>query len=403
MENEVKPKEAKFSDYLYVLFKWKLFLIISLLIFLGIGIATAYLIPKKYRANTTIMIPSENMGFGGLAGLIGSKSASTALGTKLFGISNSSEDFLLGILNSRIAIEKVIMVFNLEKYYDTKNIDETIKAFRGDLTFESNEYGFIEISFTSKNPQKSADITNYFVKILDSLNIKFNIEQAKNNRTFIEKRYLKNLLDLKFAEDSLYNFQRKYGIVAVPEQFEVSIKAAAEIESKLAEAELLANLVRINFSENSPQYRILDEEANILRERVSQLKKDSGISKKSNILFPFKNMPDVSMKYLRYKREIEIQQAILEVVLPLYEQAKIEEQKSIPTIITVDKAVPPIIKDSPKRAFIVSAFLFFSCLFLIPFVFIGEKLTTKTEFSNPLEHKIANSILKMKKFFRVID
>lgn len=396
-------RKKSLTDHLTVILKWKKFIIISLVICLLIGTAVAFLIPKQYKATASIMIPSDNMGLGGLAGLIGNKSSVASLGTKLFGVSNSSEDFLLGILNSRTALEKVVKIFNLKKYYDTKNIDETLKAFRGDLTFESNEYGFIEISFINKNPQTSANIANYFVTILDSLNIKFNIEQAKNNRIFIEKRYFKNLDDLRFAEDSLYNFQRKYGIVAVPEQFEVSVKAAAEIESKLAQAELTAYLIRSNFGENSPQYRIVEEESKILREKVYQLKKDTGISQKSNILFPFKNMPDISMKYLRYKREIEIQQAILEVVLPLYEQAKVEEQKSIPTVISVDKAVPPTLKDSPKRVFIIILFLLLGCLVSIPFVFIGEKLTTKSEYRNPLEQKLSKNILKLKNLLRIIS
>jgi tyrosine-protein kinase Etk/Wzc len=396
-------RKPVFTDYLTILLKWKKFILINLAICLIVGIAVAFLIPKQFKATGTIMIPSENMGLGGLAGLIGNKSSVASFGAKLFGVSNSSEDFLLGILNSRTALEKVVNVFDLKNYYDTKNIDETLRAFRADLNFELNEYGFIELSVINENPQTSANIVNYFVNLLDSLNIEFNIEQAKNNRTFIEKRYLKNVDDLRFAEDSLFNFQKKYGIVAVPEQFEVSVKAAAEIESKLAQSELSAFLIKSNFGENSPQFRIIDQEAKILKEKVEQLKKDSGISQKSNILFPFKNMPDISMKYLRYKREIEIQQAIMEVILPLYEQAKIEEQKSIPTIISVDKAMSPKLKDSPKRAFIIGLFLFLGCLFSIPFVFVGEKLTTKREYPNSFEQKFSINIIKLKKLFGIKD
>lgn len=403
MDNEVKNRETRLSDYIYILYKWKFFLIINLVIITGIGFAIAFMIPPKYRASSTVMIPAENMGFGGLAGLMGSRSASTAIGAKLFGISSSSEDFLLGLLHSRIMIEKVIKNFNLEKYYESKNLDETIRAFTGDLSFESNEYGFIEISVTNKNRKECAEIANYFVKILDSLNIRFNVEQAKNNRLFVEKRYSKNLLDLKLAEDSLYNFQKKFGIIAVPEQLEVSIKAAAEIESKLVQAELMSHLIKFNFSENSPQFRMIEEEKKILYEKVSQLKKDSEIIQKSNVFFPFQNMPDVSINYMRYKREIEIQQAILEVVMPLYEQAKVEEQKSIPTIITVDEAVPPALKDSPKRVFIIISFFLIGLCFLIPFTYIGEKVTTRTLFSNPLEKKVVNILSRLKNLYNVTN
>ncbi len=44
--------------------------------------------------------------------------------------------------------------------------------------------------------------------------------------------------------------------------------------------------------------------------------------------------------------------------MPMYEQAKVEEQKSIPTIMVIDKAVPPELKYSPKRSVIILGFSF---------------------------------------------
>ncbi len=120
----------------------------------------------------------------------------------------------------------VINKFHLMKYYgiDDNNMDKAIKAFRDDISADPNEYGMIDFSIINKNPKISAEIANYLVDLVDSLNIKFNIERARNNRVFIEKRYVQNVRDLKNAEDSLFKFQRKYGIVAVPEQLEVTVK-----------------------------------------------------------------------------------------------------------------------------------------------------------------------------------
>jgi uncharacterized protein involved in exopolysaccharide biosynthesis len=62
------------------------------------------------------------------------------------------------------------------------------------------------------------------------------------------------------------------------------------------------------------------------------------------------------IKYLRFYRDLEIQNKILEVILPMYEQAKVEEQKSIPSILFIDKAVPAEIKYGPKRLFYIASF-----------------------------------------------
>ena len=406
MENEVKPEEEKFSDYIYILYKWKKFLLINLFL---VGLITAgltLLIPNQYKATATIMIPPDNqMGLGGLTSLLGGKSSLASAGSKLFGVTNTSEDILLGILNSRTAITSVIEKYNLMEYYeiDDNNMDKVIKAFRNDISADPNEFGMIDFSITNKNPQVSASIANYLVVLVDSLNIEFNIQRAKNNRFFIEKRYLQNVDDLKKAEDSLFRFQRKYGIVAVPEQLEVTVKAAAEIESELMKKEMESYFILQGFGENSPQFQAIQSEIKLLKNKVQELKNSTDLNSSSNVLFPFKEMPDIAIKYLRAYREVEIQQSILEIVMPMYEQAKVEEQKSIPTIMVIDKAIPPQLKYSPKRSTIVLGVLFLFILMLIPFVYIGEKSLKRAKPENPLQIKEANLFKNIIKFYRIRD
>lgn len=95
----------------------------------------------------------------------------------------------------------------------------------------------IEVSVINKDPNVAADIANYFIRLGDSLNIIYNVERAKNNRIFLEQRYVKNREDLKKADEELYAFQKKYGIVAIPQQLEVAVKSAAEIEGILTKKE----------------------------------------------------------------------------------------------------------------------------------------------------------------------
>jgi len=384
---DVTKSSPRFSDYLYVLVRWKNFLFINLLIIVSTITALTYLIPKTYKSTAVIMIPPESpLSLSGLTGLMGGKSTSVSLGAKLFGNGASSEDVLLGILNSRTMLTKVIKNFDLNNYYeiDNSNLDKTLKAFVGDLSFDLNEYGMIEISVINKIPSRSAKIANYLVYLLDSLNIKLNGEQAANNRKFIEQRYLKNLDDLRDSEDSLHFFQKKYGIFAVPEQLTVAVKAAAEIEAQLMSKEVTAYFVKQQYGDNSPQFQGAQAEVNILKAKVSELKNSNDVFSSSNIFFPFKNVPDITLSYLRYYRQVEIQSKILELVLPMYEQAKVEEQKKIPTISILDKAEIPQLKNGPKRSFIIlfaSFFVFFVHLILI---FRGNKVLQTQIFENPL-------------------
>ena len=404
MENEVKPKEAKFSDYIYVLYKWKKFLLINLIVVGLVTTGLVFLIPNEYKATATIMIPPDNqMGLGGLSSLLGGKSSIASAGSRLFGMASTSEDMLLGILNSRTAVTDVIKKFNLMEYYeiDDNNWDKVIKAFRGDFSTDPNEFGMIDFSIINKDPNVSAEIANYLVTLVDSMNIELNIQRARNNRIFIEKRYLQNVADLRKAEDSLYKFQKKYGIVAVPEQLEVTVKAAAEIESALMKKEMESFFVLQGFGENSPQYQGIKSEIKLLKDKVQEIKNSPSLSATSNVLFPFKNMPNIAIQYLRTYREVEIQQSILEIVMPMYEQAKVEEQKSMPTIMLMDKAIAPELKHSPKRSVIILGVVLLFFLFLLPVTFWAENALNREVNRNPLQIKEANLFNRVVKVYRM--
>lgn len=406
MADEIEIKQPKFSDYMYILYKWKKFLIINMLIIIIAATIYSFLLPEQFKATSIVMVANTNAnriaglgtalssgGLGGLSGLSG-------LGTQLLGTTNPSNDLIYEILESRATLTKVINKFDLMAYYgiDDENMDKAIKYFSDDIIFEPTDNGLIEVSVINESPEKSAHMANYFVQLADSVNIVLNVEQAKNNRIFIEKRYFKNIQDLASAEDSMYKFQKLYGIFAVPEQLEASVKATAEIEAQLVEQEMIVDLLKEQYGVNFPSYIEMNNKLDYLRNKVNELKNASDLSFTSNVLFPFAKVPDLTLNYFRFYRDIEIQSKILEFVLPMYEQAKVEEQKSTPSLLVVDKAVPPQLKYSPKKAVIILAAVFLLLIIMVPFIFIGEKAVSREQFQNPLqasEAKFFNKVLKM--------
>ncbi len=399
---EIKEKrELSFTDYLSVLYKWKKFLIINLLAVTVISTTISFLIPETFRSTAKVILAPENS-MGGLSSLMGGNSA-LSLGAKLFGVSSTNEDLILGLLESRSIIEKVVNKFNLYEYYEVedRNFDKLMKMMGGDLVFDPNEYGLIEISVVNENPQLSADIANYFVELADSMNIELAVRSAKENRKFVEDRYNKNVRDLRTAEDSMYVFQKKYGIFAVPEQLEIAFKAAAEIEAELTKREVMLHMLKATSGKNSPQYIKLLSEVEIFRKKVSELKYSNKLSSISNILIPFKNMPDIVIAYYRLFREVEIQSKIMEFTLPMFEQAKVEEQKNMPTLLIIDKAVPAQLKYAPKKSVIILGALFLVSFFLIPFVFSSERAITREKQNNIIQEKQNNFAKRIIRLYKL--
>lgn len=404
MDETTKPAKALgLSDYLYIIYKWKRFFLFSMFIVLGLTTLIVFLLPVSYKATAVVMIPPDNSGFGGLSTLIGGgKNSTLSMGAKLFGVTSTSEDMILGLLNSRTALSQVLEKYKLANYYEVKdNFDKLLRSFKADLLFEPNAYGMIEINVNNENPKTAAEIANYFTNLLDSLNIKISSETARNNRVFIEKRYLKNVGDLQNAEDSMFRFQKKYGIFAVPQQLEVAVKAAAEVERELTAKEIAAHFAELQFGKNSPQHKMVLEEVRILKGKVIELKNADKLSETTNVLFPFSKIPQMTLQYYRIFREIEIQSSIMEIILPMYEQAKVEENKSIPTITIIDKAYPPTLKDKPKRLMMIigigSLFFFVTTLIILR----GEIATSRLNHANRYELKEHKIFSKLKLLFKI--
>ncbi len=392
----------KFSDYLFILYKWRRFLLINLLIITVAGTFYSFLMPETFKATSLVLMTRNNSnGLNSVANLISGGTGS--IGASLLGLGDENQDMIYGILYSRNIMTKVINRFKLMDYYriDDNNYDKTIKSFEADLLFQPDENGLIEISVINRSPKLASEISNYFVELADSMNIDLSIQQARNNREFIEKRYFKNLSDLKIAEDSLLKFQKKTGIFAVSEQLQISVQGAAELESELFQKKMAIEFVKENFGINSPQYQSAYKQQNQIEAKVLELKNSSSLKSPSNILFPFKNIPDLTMGYYKLFREVEIQSKIMEFILPLYEQALVDEQKYTPTLISIDSAVPPQLKYAPKKAFVILLFFFFGLIILVTFVYWAENFVALENPKNELENSQKNLFSHIAKFYKV--
>jgi uncharacterized protein involved in exopolysaccharide biosynthesis len=396
-----EEKKVTFSDYLYVIYKWKKFLIINMLIILIITAILTLMIDNKYRAKAVVMIPTENNIGGALGGLL--SDATSFLGGGLLGSSGEAIDKMLGILNSRTVMQNVVQKFNLVEYYKLKDEkrDKSTKALREDSSFDLNQNGMIEITMIHKDSVISAQIVNYFVQILDSLNRSISSIEAKNYRIFVENRYDKNLKDLALAEDAFEKFQEEHGIYVIPDQVQFAVEAVGKFEAQLFEMEMRAHLLESMVGKSAPAYKELELQINQLKEKLKGFKQGDDFIDESIAFFPFDKVPEIQKIYLRLFREIEIQSKILELTLPMYEHAVMEEQKSIPTIMILDSALPPQHKYSPKRSFIVIGIgLLFGFLHII-FIFIGEKLVTSVRIKNPLDVKGSNFYNRLAKIYRL--
>jgi len=311
----------------------------------------ALLLPKWYKSTASVF-PAEGTdllgslsGVASVARALAPSRALSALGT------NPEADRYMAILKSATVFGSVIEKFDLVKVYDISSYpgENTMKELQSNTQFSVEEEGNITVTVYDRDPQRAADMANYFVEMLNRTNTELQVRNARENRRFIEERYDKNLSDLTAAEDSLKAFQQRYGVIAMPEQTEASIKAAAEIAGQLAFKEVESNVLRRTQSPESPAVMAARIEIEELRRKLDEMRSGAGSrDSRMKIWIPFNDVPELGGEYVRRYRDVEIQYEILKILTPLYEQAKVEERRSTPSVIVLDRAGPAERKAKPK-------------------------------------------------------
>jgi len=250
------------------------------------------------------------------------------------------------ILTSRRCLEELVNKFHLMERDKYMFMEDAIKDVRDNKMILNHEKlaGILYVGVFDKDPILAKDMVEFLLQELDKINIDLNVLNAKNNREFIEKRYFQSRDDLKNWEDSLKQFQMIYGVSP-----DLQIKAAAQsqftLEAELKTEEVKLDVLRKILSSDQPEVKTQEAKINSIRNKVAEIRNSTDL----NDLLRLGNSPVILMSFLRYQREVEIQGKIVSFLLPLYEQAKIEEKRETPTILVLDKPYVSERKAKPKR------------------------------------------------------
>jgi len=361
--------EKKFDllDLIVILVKRKIILFFTLIITLaGSYLAVYYLVEEKFEASATI-IPSETSSLGGLSSMMKGLSGS-AFGMGNVGVKNQIELYNT-IIYSRSLLENILDTFQLMKLRQVESREKALLNLKQSIMTTNNEDISFEIKVRESSPKLAADIVNFIVAHLNRTVIDLNIRKSKENREFIQKRYDEVVVNLQAAQDSLVLYQKRTGVIEPGAQMNATVTTIIDLETELAQKEIELEVIQNQVGIDAPQTKPLLTAVTKIKERLAKLKigKDG-----SGLTLSVKKLPEDIAGYLSHFRNVEINQKLLEFVLPMYEQAKFEEQKEIPVIQIIDNAIPPEKKVWPPRTIIAVLVSLGSTGLMLVFLVIGE-------------------------------
>jgi uncharacterized protein involved in exopolysaccharide biosynthesis len=355
--------------YLGTLHRWRKFLLINIFVAGGIAAIVSLLLPVWYKSSASIMSPKEQdllNPLGAASSLLrgmnlGRRSGSGPLGAYNF----------LAILNSRTAMDSVVRRFDLIATYDVSDssMEKTIRELRGNVAFQFEEDDYISIEVEDRDPVRAADMANYFVEVLNTISIRLGTLEASENRKFIERRLAGANSELARNEDSLRAYQEKVKMIIVPEQDGSGLGAVADLYAMKAKKEIELAILEKSLAGDDPS---------ILRLKLE-------IGELDNKLESF---PEIGLESLRLYRDVLVQQKIVEILLPLYEQARVDEQKDVPALLVIDTAVPAEKKSRPQRMLIVLFTVLLTSIVAVGWVFFIERIPGADGAASPFENSL---------------
>ncbi len=389
-KNVTLPETKVLQGNVLLFWNSRRFIFKNTIIVTGIALIISLLLPKWYASKAVVLSSG--------AGQFNFLSSISPIPVADFGLSTINEDInnFIAILQSRTVKEYMVNKFNLVDRYKQRDIEFAMEAFEEKMELEVTEEGTLEISIIDKDPLVAKQMVSETLFMLDQINQNIGMEAGKYNREFLERRLNQNKHDLEKAEFALKTFQEKTGIIDLVAQLTSTMQMSAqaynsifeaytELYAKKIETETELAVAKTTLSINNPTIMQLEK---LLNEQIFHLEQlmikldeklqyllsnitPTQVDAVPNIEFSvsFNSLPSLGLENGRLIREVELQSRIQELLIPQFEQAKLEETKNIPTLQVIDKPKVALNKAKPKRALIVIGATLMSILLSIIFIY----------------------------------
>ncbi len=374
-------QEINLINLLYKIARyWKL-IVINFIVVSILAVIISLLLPKWYKAEAVIMPPVKEGSFGLGLGMAGQLAGMMLGGGGDFDLPMfaTPSDIYEMILKSRSVADSIIQKYDLMQLYKQQTIEETRLELTSHTFLEVGKEGAIFIRFEAKNdPVLAANVVQSYIEELDKANKRVKIFYAHNTRKFIEERLVENKEKLKAAEDSLQAFQKRYNAVSIEDQVTAAVNNYAQLLAQKQYYEVQLNAFQDNVDISHPEVRELASKIQGINKKIREMKygDKTGITqalmKDTDMFPPFASVPQLGLEYARRLRDVKIQELIFELLTQQHEQEKIKEAKDTPTVVVLDKPVPPTKKSRPKRAIIVLLAALLSIFYSLFVIFIKE-------------------------------
>jgi uncharacterized protein involved in exopolysaccharide biosynthesis len=342
--------------------KYKLLIGLPLLI-AGITAGATLLMDDIYKSSASLL-PAEQRSMG-IESLLGGRLGGLA-GNLIGGRRSSPFDRFQVLLNSESVKMRVIEEFDLMEYYELSGhrfpLTETMNTLKDNTNFRGQTEGNFLIEVWDKDPELAQRMVLFYIEILNDFNNEISLREASAYREFVEQRYNRAFEEVDSLRLQLADFQRRYGVFDLPEQVVAYFSILGELTIEQVQAELAVDLLESTVGTNNTAYLQAQQRLSAIQRNFNRTLTRAD---ENPLFLQLGQLPDIGIEYFELLQNIELQTEILKFIVPMYEQALLEEQKALPAVSIVDAPRIAERKDKPFRTLIVAAAFLSSFLILV--------------------------------------
>lgn len=337
---------------------------------LVVGLAIAFALPKQYESGARIMPPSNSMGGTALLAALAGRAGGGGLGALgalasgfLGGGGNTA--LFIDLLRSGTVAGHLIDRFDLQHIYHKRYRIDTAKYLaRHTKIVDDKKSGVITLIVTDTDPTRARDIAQGYLDELNRLVNSTNTSSAHQERIFIENRLQGVQKDLQRAQQQLSDFSSTHATVDIKEQARAMVDAAARLQAQLIVEQSGLDSLRQTYGDGnvrvrSAQARIAELQSQILKMGGSSAalpaddtdRNDNAASgaHSADLYPPLRQLPRLAVPYANLYREVQVQEAVYELLTQQFELARIQEAKDVPVVSVIDAPGIPEKKSFPPR------------------------------------------------------
>jgi capsule polysaccharide export protein KpsE/RkpR len=242
---------------------------------------------------------------------------------------------------------------------------EDLRAtFEDNLEISLEPEGNFTIKIYDKDKQNAVNMAKDYFEIANNIAQDLFQKESKANREFLEQRIRYTDSTLRVLSDSLIKYSKLHSIISPEDQAKSITSALSNLKAELINQEVMYEIIKNRFGDNDVYTQMQKDIVAELSRKVADAQLKPGFGGN----FALTDATKIGLEYMRLYSEIETLTKVKLFLVPLLEEARLNEVRQKQALYVLDEPILADKKARPKRSFIVAGSALGSFILSILFV-----------------------------------